>query len=175
MTHTHTLERTLMVIKPDGIQRGIIGEIVTRFERVGLKIVGAKMLQPSEDHFFHHYENIGKMVSRRGQKAFDVTLGMMQSGPVLAFVLEGVEAVSLVRKMVGATEPKSALPGTIRGDYAHMSFGHADANEVGIPNLVHASGDTDEAAQEIAHWFAESELFGYEAVHEPLTQTRKRS
>ena len=146
---------------------------LSRFEKTGLKIVGAKMLQPSYDHFYHHYENIGKMISRRGQKAFDVTLAMMSEGPVIAFVLEGVEAVSLVRKMVGATEPKSALPGTIRGDYSHMSFGHADANGVGIPNIVHASGDTDEAKLEIAHWFGEGELFSYQTVHEKFTQTKK--
>jgi nucleoside-diphosphate kinase len=170
----HKNERTLVIFKPDAIQRGIVGEIFSRFERVGLKPVGAKMLQPSKDHYYHHYENIGKMISRRGQKAFDVTLSMMQGGPVLAIVLEGVEAVSLVRKMAGATEPKSALPGTIRGDYAHMSFAHADAQEVGIPNLIHASGDPTEAAAEIAHWFAETELFDYEVAHQKHTQTRKK-
>ncbi len=168
------MEKTLVVLKPDAIQRGIAGEILTRFEKVGLKIVGAKMLAPSYDHLYHHYENIGKMVSRRGQKAFDVTLAMMNAGPVIALVLEGVEAVALVRKMVGATEPKSALPGTIRGDYSHMSFGHADANDVGIPNLVHASGDTTEAALEIAHWFSESEIYTYETAHEKFTQTKKK-
>jgi nucleoside-diphosphate kinase len=167
-------ERTLVVLKPDTVQRGLVGEIIMRFERVGLKLVGAKLLQPSEDYYFYHYENIGKMVSRRGQKAFDVTLKMMQSGPVLALVWEGVEAVALVRKMVGATEPKSALPGTIRGDYSHMSYAHADTHEVGIPNLVHASGDATEAAAEIAHWFSESEIFDYEAAHERFTQTRKK-
>ena len=167
-------EKTLVLIKPDAIQRGLIGEIITRFEKVGLKLVGAKMVEPSKDHYFHHYENIGKMVSRRGQKAFDVTLSMMNSGPVIALVLEGVEAVSLVRKMVGATEPKAALPGTVRGDYAHMSFGHADAHDVGIPNLMHASGDTAEAEAEIAHWFAETELFSYETVHEKFTQPKKK-
>ncbi|MEK7098805.1 MAG: nucleoside-diphosphate kinase [Patescibacteria group bacterium] len=166
-------EKTLILIKPDAIQRGLIGEIITRFEKVGLKLVGAKIVQPSQDHYFHHYENIGKMVSRRGQKAFDVTLSMMQMGPVLALVLEGIEAVALVRKMVGTTEPKSALPGTIRGDYAHMSFTHADANDVGIPNLVHASGDTTEAEVEIAHWFSEADLYSYETTHEKYTQTRK--
>lgn len=171
----HTLEKTLVLIKPDAIQRGLIGEITTRFERAGLKLVGAKLIQPSQEHYFHHYENIGKMVSRRGQKAFDVTLDMMQMGPVLALVWEGIEAVALVRKMVGATEPKAALPGTIRGDYAHMSFTHADANDVGIPNLVHASGDPTEAEAEIAHWFSEADLFGYETAHEKFTQTRKRS
>ena len=168
-----TQEKTLIIFKPDAVQRGIVGEILARFEKVGLKIVGAKMLRPDYDHYYHHYENIGKMVSRRGQKAFDVTLEMMNAGPVIAFVLEGVEAVSLVRKMVGATEPKSALPGTVRGDYAHMSFGHADANDVGIPNLMHASGDPEEAKVELAHWFAEGELFDYETVHDKFTQTKK--
>ncbi|MDP3646136.1 MAG: nucleoside-diphosphate kinase [bacterium] len=167
-------EQTLIVLKPDTVQRGIAGEILSRFERAGLKIVGAKMLQPSYDHYYHHYENIGKMISRRGQKAFDVTLDMMNSGPVVAIILEGVEAVAQVRKMVGTTEPKSALPGTIRGDYAHMSFGHADTHDVGIPNLVHASGDPEEAKAEIAHWFSEAEVFSYDTVHDKFTQTRKK-
>ena len=169
-----TQEKTLIIFKPDAVQRGIVGEILTRFEKVGLKIVGSKMLRPDYDHFYHHYENIGKMVSRRGQKAFDVTLEMMNSGPVIAFVLEGIEAVSLVRKMVGATEPKSALPGTVRGDYSHMSFAHADVNDIGVPNLIHASGDSDEAKLEIAHWFSEAELFDYETVHEKYAQTKKQ-
>ncbi len=168
------MERTLIILKPDALQRGIAGEIITRFERVGLKIVGAKMLRPSYDHYYHHYENIGKMISRRGQKPFDVTLAMMNSGPVIAIVLEGVEAVGNVRKMVGATEPKSALPGTVRGDYSHMSFAHADSQDVGIPNLIHASGDPEEAKAEIAHWFSEAELFSYETAHEKFTQTRKK-
>lgn len=166
-------ERTLIVFKPDAVQRGIVGEIISRFEKVGLKIVGTKMLQPSQEHYHHHYENIGKMISRRGRKAFDVTVAMMRSGPVIAIVLEGVEAVSLVRKMAGTTEPKSAQPGTIRGDYAHMSFAHADTHNVGVPNLIHASGDAEEAKAEIAHWFAESELYDYETVHERFTQQGK--
>jgi nucleoside-diphosphate kinase len=98
---------------------------------------------------------------------------MMNAGPVIAFVLEGVEAVALLRKMVGATEPKAALPGTVRGDYAHMSFGHADENDVGIPNLMHASGDPEEAKAEIAHWFSETEIFSYQTAHEKFTQTKK--
>ncbi len=168
-----TIERSLIVFKPDSVQRGIVGEILSRFEKTGLKIVGVKMLAPNYDHYYHHYEKIGKMISRRGQKAFDVTLSMMNEGPVIAFVLEGIEAVSLIRKMVGATEPKSALPGTIRGDYSHMSFSHADANDVGIPNIIHASGDVNEATEEIAHWFSENELFTYSTVHEKFTQTKK--
>ena len=168
------MEKTLVILKPDAIQRGIAGEILSRFEKVGLKIVGTKMLHPSYDHYFHHYEKIGKMISRRGQKAFDVTLSMMNSGPVIAIILEGIDSVSLVRKMVGTTEPKSALPGTIRGDYSHMGFAHADTNGIGIPNLIHASGDPEEAKAEITHWFSESEIFSYETAHEKFTQTRKR-
>jgi nucleoside-diphosphate kinase len=97
----------------------------------------------------------------------------MSEGPVIATVLEGVEAVNFVRKMVGPTESKSALPGTIRGDYSHMSFAHADKEGVGLPNLIHASGDLEEAKVEIAHWFSDNELFDYEAVHEKFTQKRK--
>lgn len=164
------MERTLIVIKPDTLQRALVGEILTRFERVGLKIVATKMLQPDNDHYYHHYENIGKMVSRRGNKAFDMVLKMMSQGPVIAFVLEGVEAVALVRKLVGTTEPKSALPGTIRGDYAHISFEHADKKDMGIPNLIHASGDPDEAKKEIEHWFSESEIFDYRSINDPHTK-----
>jgi nucleoside-diphosphate kinase len=120
------IERTLILLKPDAVMRGIVGEILSRFEKVGLKIVGTKMVRPDKDFYFHHYETIGKMVSRRGQKVFDVQLEVMTAGPVIAVVLEGIEAVSLVRKMVGATNPKEALPGTIRGDYSHMSFSYAD-------------------------------------------------
>lgn len=169
------IERTLIIFKPDAIQRGIMGEILSRFEKAGLKIVAAKMLQPTVEHYHRHYEDIGKMISRRGQQAFDVTLKLMQEGPVIAMVLEGVEAISLVRKMVGTTEPKSALPGTIRGDYAHMSFGYADKNKIGIPNLIHASGDENDAKQEIAHWFSGDEIFKYETAHEKFTQRKNKS
>ncbi len=168
------MERTLIILKPDSLQRGFVGEIITRFERAGLKIVAAKMLQPSAEHYHHHYETISKMISRRGQKAFDVTLELMQEGPVIAVVLEGVGAVSIVRKMVGTTEPKSALPGTIRGDYAHVSFDHADSQGAGIANIIHASGDVDEAKAEIAHWFSQSEIFNYPTVHEKFTQPKRK-
>lgn len=168
------MERTLIIFKPDAIQRGIVGEIFSRFERAGLKLVGAKLIKPTVDQFHHHYETIGKVATRRGQEVMDMTVSMMENGPVLAMVLEGVEAAALVRKMVGATEPKSALPGTIRGDYSHMSYAHADTNKVGIPNLIHASGDAAEAELEIAHWFAEAELFDYETAHEKFTQPRNK-
>jgi nucleoside-diphosphate kinase len=168
------MERTLIILKPDALQRGLVGEIITRFERVGLKIVAAKMLQPDYDHYYHHYEDIGKMVTRRGKEIFDVTLEAMNEGPVIAMVLEGIEAVEVVRKMVGGTEPKAAAPGTIRGDYSHISFAHANAEGIATPNIVHASGDSDEAKQEIAHWFSETELFEYKTAHEHFTLARSR-
>lgn len=165
-----SLEQTLIVFKPDAMQRGLVGEILTRFERVGLRIVGTKMLAPDYAHYEAHYEDIGKLKTRAGDKIFDITLQMMGQGPVIAMVLEGVEAVALVRKMVGTTEPKSSAPGTIRGDFSHMSYGYADNEGKGIPNLIHASGDPTEADQEIAHWFTDEELFDYEALHEKFTR-----
>jgi len=169
----NTLERTLIIFKPDAVQRGIVGEILARFEKVGLKIVAAKMLQPDTAFFHHHYETIGTMITRHGQEIFDTTVAMMQNGPVIAFVLEGVEAVTIVRKMVGSTESKSSLPGTIRGDYSHMSYGHANELGIGLPNILHASGDPKEAALEIAHWFSDKEMFEYETAHDKFTQTKK--
>jgi len=166
------MERTLIILKPDAVQRALVGEVLTRFEKVGLKIVGAKMLSPDYEHYYHHYETIGTMVTRHGKEIFDITLEMMQQGPVIAYVLEGVAAVEVVRKMVGATEPKSAQPGTIRGDYAHVNYSRADEKSKGIPNLIHASGDVKEAEKEIKHWFKEEELFGYNATHEAFTQIK---
>lgn len=164
------IEKTLVLFKPDALQRGVVGEILTRFERVGLKIVGTKMIFPDRDHYYKHYEEIGKMVTRRGEETFNITLDLMLTGPVIAMVFEGVEAVALVRKLVGATEPKSALPGTIRGDFSHMSFGFADSAHKGIPNLIHASGDPDEAKKEIDHWFSDSELYDYQVLNEKFTR-----
>ncbi len=153
--------------------RGLVGEILSRFEKVGLKIVGAKMVHPEGEHYYEHYEGIGTLKTRKGDKIFQETLAMMSEGPVIAMVLEGVEAVELVRKMIGATEPKSAQPGTIRGDYAHVSYGHAMEAKIGVPNIIHASADAAEAKREVAHWFSDSELFSYTSVHERFTQLKR--
>ena len=167
------MERTLVVFKPDAVQRGIIGEILTRFERAGLKIIGMKMIEPDEDHYYHHYETVGKMVSRRREAQFRVQLGAMQEGPVVAMILQGVEAVGLVRKMVGATNTKEAAPGTIRGDYAHASLDYVNKHNVALPTIVHASGDVDEAELEISHWFSDDQIYDdYMTVHEHFTQPR---
>ena len=168
------MERTLIIFKPDAVQRGIVGEIVTRFERAGFKIVATKMIEPDYDHYFKHYEGIGTLKTRKGDEIFESQLASMLEGPVIAMVLEGVDAVDTVRKMVGSTEPKSALPGTIRGDYAHVSYGAAASVGKGVGNIIHASADKNEAKQEIAHWFADKEIHSYQAVHEKFTQPRKK-
>jgi nucleoside-diphosphate kinase len=168
------MQKTLIIFKPDAVARGIVGEIITRFERAGFKIVGTKMLEPNEEHYFEHYEGIGTLKTRKGDEIFQSQLATMQDGPVIAMVLEGVEAVEAVRKMVGDTEPKSALPGTIRGDYAHVTYGQAASTGRGVANIIHASADPEEAKKEISHWFSESELHNYSAVHEKFTQPRKK-
>src|SRR5580698_6615210 len=100
------MQQTLIVFKPDAVQRGIVGEIITRFERVGLKIVATKMLRPDYEHYVEHYEGIGTLKTRKGPEIFESQVASMQVGPVIAMVLEGVEAVALVRKLVGDTEPR---------------------------------------------------------------------
>lgn len=168
------MEHTLVVFKPDAVMRGIVGEIMTRFERAGFKVVGMKMVQPDYDHLHGHYEGIGTLKTRKGEEIFESQLAAMQVGPVIAMVLEGVEAVEFVRKMVGDTQPKTAAPGTIRGDYAHVTYGQASEAGMGVANLVHASATTDEAAEEIKHWFSDSELFHYDPVHIFFTQPKKK-
>ncbi len=167
------MEKTLIIFKPDALMRGVVGEIITRFERAGLKIVAAKMLAPDYEHYYQHYEGIGTLKSRKGDEIFESTLASMQEGPVIAMVLEGVEAVEAVRKMVGDTQPKTALPGTIRGDYAHVTYEQASSVGKGVANIIHASADKAEADREIAHWFTDAEIHTYTAVHEPFTQPKK--
>ena len=128
------MEKSLVLLKPDALDRGLIGEIIQRFERVGLKIAGLKMVQPNEETAKKHYTE--DLAQRRGENVRKMMVEMLVSGPVVAICLEGVEAAELVRKMVGTTEPKSAAPGTIRGDYSHVSFKHADAKNIGIKNVI---------------------------------------
>ncbi len=153
------MERSLILLKPDTIDRGLVGEIIQRFERVGLKIAGLKLVQATEDMAKRHYTD--DLAQRRGENVRQMMVEMLISGPVVAMCLEGVEAVELVRKLVGTTEPKSAAPGTIRGDFSHVSFKHADQKNIGINNLIHASGNVEEAGQEIKVWFADHELLDH--------------
>lgn len=157
------MERTLLLLKPDAVDRGLAGEILQRFERAGLKIAGLKMVWPKREYAEKHYtEDLAK---RRGEQVRNLMIEMLISGPIVVAALEGVEAVELVRKMVGATEPKAAAPGTIRGDYSHVSFKHADSKGIGINNLVHASASLEEAKAEIAVWFTDDELHNHQPTY----------
>ncbi len=166
------IERTLVILKPDTIQRGLVGEVITRFERAGLKIVAMKMMAPDELHFHKHYEGIGQLISRWGEDIYNVTLAQMTEAPVIAFVLEGIEAVSYVRKLVGTTDPKESPAGTIRGDYTHITRGYSNPLGSTLPNILHASGNLDEAGLEIALWFAEDEIYEYKTAAESIVHGR---
>lgn len=157
------VERTLVLLKPDAVARGLAGRILQRFEDAGLKVVGTKMVQMDGDLARKHYFDLEE---RFGKSVFDVTANFMQSGPVIALVLQGVEAVANVRRLVGVTFPNQANPGTIRGDFAHTSKAYTEANHTVAANLIHASGKPEEAKYEVELWFNEDELFSYETVAE---------
>lgn len=184
-------EKTLVLIKPDGIQRSLVGEITTRFEQIGLKLIALKMLIPSLDHVEQHYtldpdwrrvtgEKTIKSYREKGlnppsEDPFEITAKIlanlktyMTSGPVIAMVWQGAHAVKIVRKLVGGTEPLTSDVGTIRGDYVLDSYALSDGDDRSVRNLVHASGSVQEADLEIAHWFAPEELLGYRLIQEQM-------
>lgn len=180
------IERTLAIIKPDGVQRGLVGEIINRFEHAGLKIVGMKLAWVDEEKVARHYTGDEKYLESVGEKALQsakergvemketaleigqrvrkYNMNYLATGPVLAFVLEGNTAVQTVRNIIGGTNPLSADIGTIRGDLTIDDFSQADKEGRSVRNLMHASGDVEEAKREIPIWFTESELFDYQTV-----------
>ncbi len=181
-----TVERSLVVIKPDGVQRGLIGELISRFEKRGLKIIGMKMLWVGRDFAEKHYPanmvpilggksldnfkefgiETDKTREELGEAAREDLLKFTTESPVVAMVFEGVHAVNVIRQMVGPTSPHVAPAGTIRGDYAHLSTGHCTVERMGGRNLIHASGNKEEAEKEIALWFSIDELFNYKRADE---------
>ncbi|MBU0624842.1 nucleoside-diphosphate kinase [Patescibacteria group bacterium] len=161
------IQRTLVLFKPDALDRGIVGEIITRFERIGANIVGLKLLVSEKDTASQHYTD--DITKRRGEHVRNLLIEMLTSGPIVAMVVEGVEIVEIVRKMIGATEPRQAAPGTIRGDYAHVSYGHADEKGIAVFNLIHASATPEEAATEISVWFKPEELVSRESSYTKFT------
>lgn len=184
-------EKTLVLIKPDGVRRGLTGEILSRFERAGLTVIGLKLIQPSKNHALLHYPATDAQLSQMGQKTLDTyaELGLdakaelgtdepreigklvhvwnaefLASGPVVAIALEGVHAVKKVRRLCGKTMPRDADPGTIRGDFGSASPAVSNMQRTAVYNIVHASDnelDPDEPTKEIAHWFAANELVEY--------------
>jgi nucleoside-diphosphate kinase len=158
------IQRTLVLVKPDGVQRGLIGEIIKRFEQRGLKITALKLIRADKILAEKHYTE--DITIRRGEIVRKRLLEFITSGPVVAMIVEGVDAIENVRKLCGATESKAALPGTIRGDFSHVSYGHADQKEIPIKNLVHASSDEKDAEHETKLWFSPEEIQGYKRSDE---------
>lgn len=184
-------ERTLVVIKPDGVQRSLIGEIIKRYERTGLKLVGMKMFVPSEDMIEEHYSTDPNWKKGVGEKAIEaykkkgktppsedpieignIIIGNLKkylsAGPVVAMVWQGVNAAGVVRKITGGTEPLTSDVGTIRGDFTIDSYQLADVDNRAVRNLIHASGSPEEAMNEIPLWFNENELINYKVVQESI-------
>jgi nucleoside-diphosphate kinase len=152
------IQRTLILIKPDGVERGLIGDIIKRFEQRGLKIVGMKMVKPQREVAERHYKQT--IADKHGEEVRSYLLDYITGGPVIAMVIEGSNAIALVRKIVGSTYPGEADIGTIRGDYAHASEEYAKSQNQGH-NLVHASENQEDAEEEIKLWFGIEEIYDY--------------
>lgn len=189
------LQKTVVLIKPDGVKRGLVGQILERFEKVGLKLVAMKMIWVDGELVGKHYQDdedyhksVGvKTLENYAKYGFDAneTLGVtdpieigrlvrkwnmefLSSGPVVAMIIEGENAVEIVRKMVGHTFPQSAVPGTIRGDYSIESAMGSNISKRATRNLIHASGKPEEAEFEMKLWFKENEIYKYKRIEENL-------
>jgi nucleoside-diphosphate kinase len=188
-------ERTFVLIKPDGVKRGLIGECIKRFEQRGLKIIALKMIWASREHIDGHLPRSREWMEAVGQKSLNdyksygidpvellgtddpVKIGQLvrewgieflTSGPMVAMVVKGIHAIAMVRKIVGNTLPSKAEMGTIRGDYSVDSAILANSGKRAVHNLVHASGDAEEAAHEIKHWFLFEEIHDYKRAEEDI-------
>lgn len=183
-------ERTFVILKPDAIQRNFIGEIISRFEKTGLKITAMRMLVPKAEQCWTHYnkdeawfqskgerivkgrqENnlpVEKEAIEYGKDIVGQLVTFMTSGPVLAMVIEGNQAVGIVTKLVGGTEPLTSDIGTIRGDLTLDSYDLAGIDGRAVRNLIHCSDKPEEAEREIKIWFAESEIINYRSISEQM-------
>lgn len=184
-------ERTLIIIKPDGIQRGLVGEVIKRYEQIGLKLIAIKMVVPTREMVEEHYTLDPEWKQKTGEKNIksyrdkglkpphedpiaqsNMILGKLKdyiaSGPVIPMVWQGAHAVAIARKITGSTEPLSSDVGTIRGDYVMDSYKMADDDKRSIRNVLHASGSVSEADMEIPFWFKKEELIDYKLVIESI-------
>lgn len=187
-------ERTLVIVKPDGVQRGLVGEILARFEKKGLKIIGMRMVWPDALLAQNHYDMPESDKIAMGERTLatyrekgveldktpiEIAEGIqkrlvkyLSTGPVVAMVIEGAHAIAHVRKIRGATNPLSADVGTITADYTIDSYFLSDPDERAIRNLVHASGSVDEANREIGLWFGKDEIHDYDLAIEKILYSK---
>lgn len=184
-------EQTLVIVKPDGVQRGLVGEVIKRYETCGLKLVALKMLIPNKEIVKQHYSIDPEWATKTGNKTFESykakglpmpgpspeefaegvrsnLMTFMSSGPVVAMVWQGVGAVAVVRKITGSTEPLSSAPGTIRGDYTIDSYTLSNIDNRAVRNIIHSSGSVEEAEKEIPIWFTKEEVLNYRLVSEEI-------
>jgi len=188
-------EKTVLLVKPDGVKRGIIGDIVARLEQRGLKIIALKMLNASEEKARKHYPGTDQWLTGMGNKTlenyekygknavdeigtddpkkigemiYDWNVKYLTSGPMVAVLIKGLHAIDMVRKIVGHTLPSKADMGTVRGDYSVDSPTLANEQKRAIRNIVHASGDPDEAKHEIEYWFSDKEICDYKRSDEDI-------
>lgn len=183
-------QRTLVLLKPDAVQRSMVGEILKRIEQTGLKFVAFKFMLATEDQLVRHYNKDEKWFLEKGERIIndrkahglpiekkpleygkeiiDLIVHFMTAAPVLAFVVEGNESVAVVKKLVGATEPKSSDVGTIRGDFTVDSYDHSSVQNRAVRNLVHCSESVEEAEREIKVWFKPEEIMEYNTVQERI-------
>ncbi len=184
-------EQTLVIVKPDGVQRGLIGEVIKRYETCGLKMVALKMLIPSKEMTLKHYSIDPDWASKTGYKSFEALKSQglptpgndpikfaegirkkltdfMSSGPVVAMVWQGMGAVAIVRKITGSTEPLTSAPGTIRGDYTIDSYISSNTDNRAVRNIIHSSGSIEEAKKEILIWFDQKEILNYRLISEEI-------
>ena len=183
-------ERSLVLLKTDAVQRSLVGEIIKRFEQKGLKITGMKMVWPSEQQLMDHYNKDDDWFERKGQGVVEdlkaqgreiekeaieygkdiirTVVRYMTESPVVALVLQGNQAVSIVSRTVGGTEPTSADIGTIRGDYSIDSYSHATLENRGVKNLIHQSESVEEAEREVKIWFTDEEIHDYATAQERI-------
>lgn len=183
-------ERTFVILKPDAVQRGLMGEIIKRFENTGLKMVALKMIMATEDQCWEHYnkdeawflkkganimknrEDLGmpieKEVLEYGKDIIRALVKFMTAGPIVSIVYEGNQAVGIVKKFVGGTEPLTSEVGTIRGDYTLDSYELSSYDDRAVRNLIHCSDVVEEAEREIKIWFSEEEILSYRLVAEGI-------
>lgn len=188
-------EKTILIIKPDGVKRGLIGEIISRIEKRGLKIISLEMIQATRDQINNHYPKDEKWIKRLGEKTlknyqkfgFDAKkeLGTIEpleigkmvrnwlidyliSGPMVKMVIKGIHAIEMVRKLVGKSLPAEAEMGTIRGDFSVDDATAANRDKRAIHNLVHASETAEEAENEINLWFAPEDIYDYKRAEEDI-------
>ena len=155
------MDTTLIILKPDAVQRGLCGRILSRFEEKGLKIVGMKMMKIGPDLAARHYQ------THQGKSFYDKLLKFMTSSPVLVVALQGINAIEICRKMMGATFGSKAEPGTIRGDYAHQPLERG--SDRFLCNLVHASANAEDAEREVPLWFGPDEVLDYAMIDDMYT------